>query len=280
MKALTLVLLALVLGAGALYFVLDSESARGRQERAPARAAPERTREPAAAAAPAGAQPAEGGKTGEGKTDEGKTQPAARRQSDETGAPPEVRLVLEGTVIAEGAPLQGAALTLLRDQTLLAEAQPDARGRFKMESGPLTSAGILRVVARGFVPTERNLAAKASGGTVMLGNLRLLRGQRLSGRVVDGQNRGIADAEVQAEPLQAGGDLLVARGHSGPDGKFEIGDAPTGSLLVSARARASSAIRACSTSTRGSRSRSSSCPARTCASCCARRAGSRSPGPR
>lgn len=228
MKALTLVLLALALGAGLFFFVLDSDGGRGRQERRADPSAPARPREPA------GRQELEPAAEPQRAT---RAEPGPRRQSVETGAAREVRLVLEGTVIAEGAPIPGASLALLRHDVLLAEAQSDARGRFRFESAPLSSGGTLRVVARGFVPTERNLAAKPTGGTVMLGNLRLLRGQRLSGRVVDGRNAGIADAEVRAEPLQAGGDLLVARGRSGPDGRFELGDAPPGGLLVSARAR-------------------------------------------
>ncbi len=228
MKALTLVLLLLALGAGLFFFVQGTDHGRGtRTEPDPSR--PAGTREPAPARDAPPAQPPEPVEASRG--------PGSRRQSVEAGVPPEVRLVIEGTVIAEGAPIPGASLTLLRHGVLLAEAQTDGRGRFRIESIPLTSSGVLRVVARGLVPTERNLAAKPAGGTMMLGNLRLLRGQRLTGRVLDGHEQGIPDAELRAEPINAGGDLLVARGRSGPDGKFEIADAPPGTLLVSARAK-------------------------------------------
>ena len=90
--------------------------------------------------------------------------------------------MLEGTVIAEGAPIPGANLALLRRDVLLTEAQTDGRGRFRLESSPLASAGTLRVTARGFVSTERSLAAKPAGGTMMLGNLRLLRANLLIAR--------------------------------------------------------------------------------------------------
>ena len=225
MKALTLVVLLVVLGAGVFFFLLDSDGARGRHSE---RASTPRS---ASASAPAAGVPAEV-PVADTSADE-----PARRKSVETGAAPDVRLVLEGTAIAEGAPIPGASISLLRHETLLAESSTDARGRFRLECAPLASAGTLRVVARGFVITERNLAAKPSGGTVMLGNLRLLRGQRLAGIVIDSRSAGVPDAEVRAEPLQAGGDLMIARGRTGPDGKFEIGEAPPGSLLVTARAK-------------------------------------------
>lgn len=233
MKALTLVLLVLALGAGLFFFLLDSDVGRGPRTELekPSRASGER--EPA---------PRQGTRPVEPSVEPSEivgTNPDAgsRRQSLEAKVAPAVRLVLEGTVIAEGAPLPGASLALLRHGVLLAEAMTDARGRFRIESSPLTSSGILRVAARGFVPTERNLAAKPAGGTMMLGNLRLLRGQRVTGRVLDGSNRGIPDAELRAEPINAGGDLLVARGRSGPDGRFEISDAPPGTLIVNAQAK-------------------------------------------
>jgi hypothetical protein len=224
MKTLALALLLLVLGAGLAFFVLDTGSGRGRHAESAAPPAP--GGKPAADEVPRQSSRSSDGLDG-----------TQRRKAVEAGAAPEVRLILEGAVIAEGAPVPGANLTLLRHEAVLAETRTDARGRFRLESSPLTSAGILRVAARGYVPTERNLAAKPAGGTVMLGNLRLLRGQRLMGRVLDARNAGIADAEVRAEPIQAGGDLLVARGRSGPDGRFEIGDAPPGALIVSARAK-------------------------------------------
>lgn len=230
MKALALVVLVLALGAGLFFFVQDTDQGRGKRvehDKAPASAS---TREPTPAPR---AQPEERPKAASTSPDAG-----SRRQSVETeAAPTEARLVLEGTVIAEGAPIPGASLALLRRDVLLTEAQTDGRGRFRLESSPLASAGTLRVTARGFVSTERSLAAKPAGGTMMLGNLRLLRGQRLTGRVLDGNERGIADAELRAEPINAGGDLLVARARSGADGKFEFSDAPPGALIVTARAR-------------------------------------------
>jgi len=227
MKALALAVLLVLLGAGLFFFVLDTDGDRGRHT--------ERTSgspSPASAPAPSDEKPAEESEPADARPDE-----RARRQSVEAGVAPEVRLVLEGTAIAEGAPIPGASVSLLRHEVLLAESRTDARGRFRLECAPLTSAGILRLVARGFVPTERNLAAKPAGGTVMLGNLRLMRGQRLVGQVLDPRNAGVPDAEVRAEPVQAGGDLMVARGRTGPDGKFEISDAPPGTLQISARAK-------------------------------------------
>jgi hypothetical protein len=229
MKALALAALLVVLGAGLLYFVLDSDGGRGRQA-GRASASPS-----AGATAPSDEVPAVAAEPPEAV--ESRADARSQRQSVESGAAPEIRLVLEGTAIAEGAPIPGASVSLLRHEAQLAETRTDARGRFRLECAPLTSPGTLRLVARGFVPTERNLAPKPAGGTVMLGNLRLLRGQRLVGRVVDPRNAGVADAEVTAEPVQAGGDLLVARGRSGPDGKFEISDAPPGPLLVTGRAK-------------------------------------------
>jgi hypothetical protein len=163
--------------------------------------------------------------------------PEPQRQSVEVGAAPEARAVFEGAVIGEGAPVVGARIELLRHEALVAETSSDSRGRFQLMSQPLSGSGTLRILARGFVPTERSLAGKPAGGTTMLGNLRLLRGVRLTGRVVDGTGNGIPDAELRVEPLHAGGDRLVARGRSGADGRFEIPDAPPGAVLVSARAK-------------------------------------------
>jgi len=230
MKALALAVLLVVLGAGVLFFLLDTDGGRGRH---PDSASPSRSSSRSSSAPVAADEVRAEASTAEDTP----LDAPARRQSVEAGAPQEVRLVLEGAAIAEGAPIPGASVSLLRHDALLAEARTDARGRFRLECAPLTSAGILRLGARGFVTTERNLAPKPAGGTVMLGNLRLVRGQRLVGRVLDSRSAGVADAEVSAEPAQAGGDLLIARGRTGPDGKFEISDAPPGALLVTARAK-------------------------------------------
>lgn len=230
MKALALFLLALGLGAGVLFVLLDSDGgARGGRTNSSMqpkelpvergeRAVPEEPRRGARESSPSGAD-------------------EPRRQAVGASAIAEVRGVYEGVVIGEGAPVPGAHLEILRHAEVLGEAETDARGRFRLPVRPLSGAGTLRVRARGFVSVERNLPPKPAGGTILLGNLRLLRGQRLTGHVYDGRGDALPDAEVRVEPMSPGADLLVARGRTGGDGLFEIADAPPGTVQVSARAR-------------------------------------------
>lgn len=223
MKALALVALALVLGAGALYFALASGGERGGRTAEPARGTP-RAAEPQHSPAP---PPAPVRKP--------TAEPA--RQSVATGNAPAARTILEGIVIGDGAPLPGADVALMRRELVIGTATSDGLGRFRLECEPQSVSTILRIRARGFVVTERPLAARPGGGTQQLGNLRVMHGQRVSGRVIDGRGKGIPDAEVRLEPQNSGSDVLVGRGTTGPDGSFEISDSPQGTLLASARAR-------------------------------------------
>jgi len=230
MKALALFLLVLALGAGVLFVLLDSgDGSRGgrgsstvpreeRREEPGARAAVEEPRRSASEPAKAGAE-------------------EPRRQSVGAAAAVEARGVYEGVVIGEGAPLPGAHLEILRRAETLGEGDTDARGRFRLSVPPLSGTGMLRVRARGFVSVERTLPPKPAGGTTLLGNLRLLRGQRLSGHVYDARGDALSGAEVRVEPMSPGADVLIARGTTGGDGLFEIADAPPGMVQVTARSR-------------------------------------------
>jgi carboxypeptidase family protein len=226
MKALALVALVVVLGAGALYFALASGGERGGRTAAPVRATPARATEPEpqreSAPQPAPAR---------------KPSAAPTRQSVAAGDAPGARTILEGIVIGDGSPVPGADVAVLRREVVLGEATSDAQGRFRVECEPQTASTVLRVRARGFVATERPLAARPVGGTQQLGNLRVMRGRRVAGRVVDGRGAGIPDAEVRLEPSTSGSDVLVGRGTTGPDGSFEIAEGPPGALLASARAK-------------------------------------------
>jgi hypothetical protein len=224
-RGLPLALLVLLLGAGAAYLALQRESGgRGQGKDRPARLVRTTPEEP------------------EPEISRVESSPAPRQVRDRLNAlelPPE-RSVLEGSIIGDGAPLAGAELELVAADDPRAEplglARSDERGRFRLESAPLVRASVLRVHARGYVSLERPLPARGATGTVMLGNVRLLRGQRIEGRVVDGRGRGVADVELRAEPTNPGSDVPFAAARSQVDGAFELADAPPGTVLVHARA--------------------------------------------
>jgi hypothetical protein len=226
MKALIVALVALLLGAMLVVLLLGGSG--GRRGRG-------------AATAPSTPVAAESGVPERSDTSE--PAPSVQltesgvRQAAEAGSARPARTFLEGTVIGDGAPIPGASLELYVYEELRASGTTDARGRFRLECPPISNASQLRVGARGFVTAERTLPGRPAGGTVMLGNLRLQRGQRIEGRVIDGQGAGISGAEIRIEPYQSGSDLFVAKGQSGAEGRFEVSDCPTGTLLVSARAK-------------------------------------------
>ena len=223
MKALVLLLLALALAAS-LWFVLGPGDGR----RVPARRAPY---DPSS-------------RSQRGATDE----PVAReeftaplddppRATIETAPIPVASSTYEGTVIGDGAPLPGASVQLSVRGEPHAEATSDENGRFRLVCPPPHEIAVLTIRARGFVPLERQILARPAGGTELLGNLRVIRGVRLAGRVMDARGNGIADAEITVEPGNSGSDVLRARGTSAPDGTFEVADVPPGPVVVRARAR-------------------------------------------
>lgn len=226
MKGLLLILLALALGSVLVFVALDSGGRDSRAGRALAPAEARSQRDPADTGDPAPPREAIGPDI-----------EAQRRQSLTTGAAPGSRGIFEGVVVGDGRPIQGAALELLQRDAVLVEASTDERGRFRLDSKPLTENGTLRIHARGFASLERALPARPGGGTVLLGNLRLLRGQTLVGQVLDGRGKGIPDVTLRAEPPNQGSDVHAAQGRSGPDGRFEILEAPQGTVVVTARAR-------------------------------------------
>ncbi|NOT31074.1 MAG: carboxypeptidase regulatory-like domain-containing protein [Planctomycetes bacterium] len=225
MKVLLPVLLVgLALGAGVFFLQLDADGAgRGTKDR------PFSGRSAGPGAAPSAAP--------SGKRTPPTPEAGAGRQKVDSLAAPRTRGTFEGLVIGDGNPIPGASLSLVRDEQVLGEANTDEHGRFRLECAPLAAAATLRVRARGFVSLERPIAPRPAGGTALLGNVRLLRGQRIVGRVLDGRGRGIADAEVRVEPTNPGSDVLVAIAHTRPDGAFEVADAPPGTVSVTARAK-------------------------------------------
>jgi len=238
MKALPLVLLALVLCAGALYLVLDvgssPRSGPAAVERGPSPRLPGGAR--ARAEAEAAAARAQETSAPEVPPEEVEAQDEPARRTVDAAPAPELRCAYEGTVIGDGVPLPGAHVQLSAGGEARAEAETDARGKFRLEAPPARTSELLSVRARGFVPVERTLAPRPNGGLQLLGNLRLIRGARLVGRVLDGRGTGVADAEVTAEPISAGGDVLRAHGRSGADGRFELPEAPPGGVRVRVRA--------------------------------------------
>jgi 5-hydroxyisourate hydrolase-like protein (transthyretin family) len=226
MKLLALVALLLALGVG-VFFVLTGGSERGggRNGRASG-ATPAAPRAPDAHANDA-APPAKS---------EASAPPSSRQAAPEV-AKGEARLRYEGTILGEGAPLAGAEIELWRLEQRLADVKSDERGRFKLELVAPNAATQLRIRARGYVALERTLQPKPRGGTEILGNVRLLRGQRLAGRVVDSRAAPVAGAALRVEPGAPGTDVYFAQGTSAQDGSFEIADSPPGLVEVVVRAR-------------------------------------------
>ncbi|MEQ1892919.1 MAG: carboxypeptidase-like regulatory domain-containing protein, partial [Planctomycetota bacterium] len=228
MKILALVALLLALGVG-VFFVLAGGGERGggrgaRSSGAAPTAAPESNPEQ------------------KPRGDSASAQTEAPAASSSRQAAPEVpkgeaRLRYEGTVIGEGVPLPGVELEVWRLEQRLADAKSDERGRFKLELVAPNAATSLRIRARGFVALERTLAPKPRGGTEMLGNVRLLRGQRLAGRVVDSRGTPVAGAALRVEPGAPGADVYFALATSAPDGTFEVADSPPGLVEIVVRAR-------------------------------------------
>jgi protocatechuate 3,4-dioxygenase beta subunit len=219
--------LALVLGLGlGLFLVLSDEDGRGggRGGRTPSTADTPRV---------------EATREAEEPGPESAPQASSRttRQVAPEGPSVEARMRCEGSVIGEGAPVPGAEVEVWRHEQRLAEAKSDARGRFKLEYPPQNAPTLLRIRARGFVSLERTLGPKPRAGTEMLGNVRLLRGQRLAGRVVDSRGTPVEGATVRAEPGAPGTDVHFTVGTSLHDGSFELADCPPGLVQVSVRAR-------------------------------------------
>lgn len=223
MKILALVALLLALGVGVFFVLVDGNERGGGRSGGAAPVAPRAPEPDTRGAAPAARTQA----------------PAATgsRQAAPEVPKGEARLRYEGTVIGEGAPLAGAEIELWHLEQRLADVKSDERGRFKLELVAPNAATNLRIRTRGFVALERALPPKPRGGTEMLGNVRLLRGQRLAGRVVDSRGTPVAGAALRVEPGAPGADVFFALGTSAPDGSFEIGDSPPGLVEIVVRAR-------------------------------------------
>lgn len=239
MKSLVLLLIALVLGGGLLYMTVGGT----RVVRDPARVPGEReesrsSQDPDSAGEP---RPGEASITPvRGSTVRAAPVPPtddARRESVTTAPGVAPRITYEGIVIGEGAPLPGADLSLSAGDQPLADVRTDETGRFRLTVPAHPEPMQLWVRARGFVGLERPLAARPAGGTEMLGNLRLMRGTMLTGRVVDRSGNGISGADVRVEPMSPGRDVLSARAVTNADGSFEVPDAPRGGVVVRARAK-------------------------------------------
>jgi hypothetical protein len=232
MKSLVLLLLTLVLAGGLLFMTMGGS----RSVRDPDR----RARDLPAQGGGDGVQPAPEHATPEPQSPIRAARAPERdevhRESIAAAPGPALRINYEGAVIAEGAPLPGADLVLLVGDQPLADARTNERGAFRLSVPAHPEAMRLDVRARGFVGLERSLPARPAGGTEILGNLRLLRGTMLTGRVIDQGGRGIGGAEVRVEPMSAGRDVLTSRAVTKADGSFEIPDSPPGGVVVRARA--------------------------------------------
>lgn len=182
--------------------------------------------------------------------------PAPRGETGRPVPPPALRMVvgeplrLTGRVLdGDGQPIRGAEVTLvprelLGDQNLWVSISrytkaTDAEGRFAFEN-PVPVASVLAVVAPGYAPLfryEQELAPERA--VTELEELILAPEAFVRGRVVDGDGRPVAGAEVRDAVASTPSflrDLLFRHGEdepavTGPDGSFVLGKFAQGEPL-------------------------------------------------
>ncbi|MDG1491587.1 MAG: carboxypeptidase-like regulatory domain-containing protein, partial [Planctomycetota bacterium] len=143
----------------------------------------------------------------------------------------EAKAAAEGRVLGAAArTLAGAEVRLYRgrDRPDEPSATCDDEGRFTVEGAG--GKARLEVAFPGYVPLKRELRLE-TGATLNLGELALVQGGHLTGRVVDREGRGVSGARIQAlqdssiEELILGGAEGV---ETDPQGHFTISDQAVG----------------------------------------------------
>jgi protocatechuate 3,4-dioxygenase beta subunit len=141
--------------------------------------------------------------------------------------------------VGAGAPLAGAqVLYTNRDGTGLAEVATDARGAFEVQAPYPLEDGLLLIQARGFAPLETGPHAIRAGERRFVGNLEVQRGVPLSGKVTDAGGAAVSGAQVYLRAAGPGGgyNRHVQSAVTDTRGAFRFPDAPTGGVLLEARA--------------------------------------------
>jgi hypothetical protein len=137
---------------------------------------------------------------------------------------------LEGTVVdARGTPLEGVTLVVKHgagEQQREVEAESDEAGRFSLGGLAPGTYGVQATYDRGGFAHRASRTVQVRGTETVDASLRLETGGSVSGIVVDGQGRPMADVEVWGFTAQedylavSESDASVAR--TGPDGRFTV----------------------------------------------------------
>jgi len=163
---------------------------------------------------------------------EASSAPAIEAGTDEARV--EATAAAEGRVLGAAArALAGAEVRLYRGQDRPDEpsATCDGEGRFTVEGAG--GKARLEVAFPGYVPLKRELRLE-TGATLDLGELALVQGGQLMGRVVDREGRGVFGARIQAlqdssiEELILGWDGWAEGVETDPQGHFTISDQAVG----------------------------------------------------
>lgn len=239
MRSLLLLVALLLVGVGALFWVLAGESdgsdrdivsrssavAPGRDDGEPDRDRPTRVTPPPAAevsTAPREARTAVD------------VVPSVRVEPRAEAAPPSAPARVTGMVISEHGPVPNAFIEVVSaNDELLGRGESAENGRFLVQLRPIEGASV-RVVGYGYAPMELYVRRLGAGELKEIGNVRLQKGLPIRGKVVGPRGVAIADADVSVRSAMgnAPSNRALLSTRSGPDGRFLLRDAPAGRVRV------------------------------------------------
>ncbi len=132
------------------------------------------------------------------------SEPIASSPTGKSNVDPKRVCTIVGRVIDEhGAPFAGAEIVAKHDKRHLETCGADGRFSRAVDADPNASGSTSEMTAasQGFVPRTFEFVLKP-GETTDVGDIVLIRGGRVSGRVVDERSLAVADARVVATPLR------------------------------------------------------------------------------
>jgi len=224
-----LIALVFVIGSGLVTLLLfhSGSSRRGDKELAqPTRTGERTTREPG-----------ELSLEEEGPGTDTDTLPPVERFSMPYSGPktaPLVRRRLRGGLLADGRPMKEGRVEVRIGDRTLAHARSGDFGRFEIEFVQEREEAYLITIARGFVPMRRHLGFKEIGSVENIGNLRLMRGLPLFGRVRSPRGDPVAGAEVEVGLGMRSAQTVALKTVTDEFGKFEFREAPNGQISITA----------------------------------------------
>lgn len=230
----------LALGAALLFLVrgdagqtdVRGEAAAAAPESTPRAAAPDEAASPAVATPRSALATASEPTDAEGSTREA-VQPGAGRSRRNAPAEP-AKARLSGALVSQDGPIPGAQLLYQAVGRAPLEVTSDARGAFTLVFQEPHVPGVLSIRARGFALFELGVGRLRPGENRNLGNVHMVAGAVLEGRVVGGANLGVPGALLTAASsrniVNDGVRLLDTR--SEKDGRFRLEDVPIGNVRV------------------------------------------------